>query len=97
MGADGYIVIYDLKKIKEEVTDDELQIILGAQVYIQAMNGEEYLTSYRGSNIYIDAQDWTDVFGYMKQDDPYYVSKDKFDSIWERIRKHRLALWEVWT
>lgn len=93
MGADRHIVIYDLKKIRKEVTKEQLDKITCCVVYIQEMNGEEYLTEYIGDNLYYDAQDWSCVYGYEDAD----ITKKEFDSIWEKINKHRITRWEVWT
>ena len=97
MGADGHIAIYDLKEIRKEVTNDELNFILGSQVYIQMFLGNEYLTNYFGDNICFSAEDWSDVYGFVSKDSPYWISMEDFNSIWDRVRKHKITTWEVWT
>ncbi len=97
MGADGHISIYDLDAIKKELSNEDLKIVKCAMVYEQNLLGKNYLTVYWGDNIYDNAEDYNDMYGYYKPDGPGYVTREKFDSIWDIIRKHHITNWEVWT
>jgi hypothetical protein len=98
MGADGHINIYDLDAIEKEVTREELESVTScSQVYRREIFGRRVLTEYYGDNIYSYADSYDDMFGYTKEDSPYYISREKFNSIWDLIKKHKITSWEVWT
>ncbi len=92
MGADGHVGIYDLKKIKEKVTEKELEYIRCSMVYEHELEGRQYLTVYHGDNIYSDAQDYDDMI-YGKSE----MTREQWDDIWKRIRECKITSWEVWT
>ena len=53
MCCEGNIEIYDLTKFKEKYPNasELIDIVKSATVYIQTMQGKEYLTHYYGDNI----------------------------------------------
>lgn len=96
MGADGHIVIYDLDKIRKELSQEEIDPLLNSVVYIQKMEGRGYLTEYWGDNLYFDGSSHNDqMAGYEKCD--WFIAAEEWNRRWAIIRKYELAKWEVWT
>ena len=97
MGADGHVMIYDLEKIKTELSDEEIKPLLNSMVYIQEMQGRKYLTLYYGDNLYFDGASWQDMMRTDYKEYDWYVTRDEWERRWGIIRKYLLAEWEVWT
>jgi hypothetical protein len=96
MGADGHIIIYDLDLIKKELTNEEIEPLINSVVYIQTMEGREYLTEYWGDNLCYDGSSYAEnMAGHEKYD--WFIAADEWNRRWDIIRKHKLTQWEVWT
>lgn len=117
MGADGGITIYDYDKFTSGTSKQDKTLFenhaLASNVYVQDLQGKEYLTVYHGGNGFFNLT-LIEIMTYYdpkKDTFPNSLSGDigyLFDGVTKKERQKlakmvamletcRLAYWEVWT
>ena len=98
MGADGYIQVFDWKKVKDKFPDADEKIV-SSMGYIQKMvtpDGKEFevFSGYYGDNLICFWDDIQDNIGYGKSKE--YQDRCRKIIVWMK-QNAQLFTWEIWT